>query len=741
MERIADPLKNKRTAERKRLTSALRSREEQADIKEIGPLPKVQRKKLRDKCATDLVLFGETYFAGRLYWKLSASHIEDAKTLQRCVLEGGQFAYARPRGEGKSVWSEIAAIWATVYGYRHYVLICCANDKPLAQDMLFSIQSELEQNDELLKEFPEVCYPIRRLDGVRQKASGQTLNVNWNAKTNNKPGPRTRIEFRTDGVRYPVVINRGRKAKSSGAIIETVGLTGAIRGRKANGPNGEVFRPDFVILDDPQTRESAKSPTQTADRMAIIRGDVLGLAGARVPIAVVMPCTVIYPNDLADQFLDRTKFPQWQGRRTKRLTSWPKNMQLWEEYREVRANGIRNNDGGAAANEFYKARRFAMDLGASVSWDERIKIGDVSAIQGAMNRWIDDPEAFFAEDQNEPRGQDAQPGTKEVSPAVVMSRYNGLARYEVPEDKTRITAFVDIGAELHFYCVVAFNESFGASVIDYGTHPPQNRPVFAAKDAALTKLSQWYTNLNDRQRIYASLSDLVPKICDREYEKKGGGILKVDLCLIDSGWESQAVYQYIRASAHANILHPSKGFARTTTAAGVGEWKKRQGERRGFHWRLTQGEHGRIRAVQFDPDAWKSAICAAWLTAPGGTTGLTVFGTKEEDHRLYADHQAAEYSHPVTIRGTTFDKWEIRPHRPDNHYLDVTVGAFVAASVLGIVLTSKPTGEPTIEKQSRRTTSFAEQQAEMSRNERTGTNADQYRQNGGGGFNERRFGR
>jgi hypothetical protein len=38
----------------------------------------------------------------------------------------------------------------------------------------------------------------------------------------------------------------------------------------------------------------------------------------------------------------------------------------------------------------------------------------------------------------------------------------------------------------------------------------------------------------------------------------------------------------------------------------------------------------------------------------------------------------------VTLRGTTFDKWEVRPDRPDNHLWDVAVLSCVAASVAGL---------------------------------------------------------
>ncbi len=131
-------------------------------------------------------------------------------------------------------------------------------------------------------------------------------------------------------------------------------------------------------------------------------------------------------------------------------------------------------------------------------------------------------------------------------------------------------------------------------------------------------------------------------------------------------------------------VYPSKGYGRSTSNVGVAKWKARPGERTGFHWRLSLGESGRGRQVQFDPDAWKTFVHGALTVPMGGKTGLTLFGDKPSDHELFSEHLAAEYSQPVTIRGETFDKWGVRPDRPDNHWLDTCVGACVAASVLGV---------------------------------------------------------
>jgi len=132
-----------------------------------------------------------------------------------------------------------------------------------------------------------------------------------------------------------------------------------------------VWRPDLAIPDDPQTHDSAKSPTQCADREEIINADVMGLAGPGEKITVFMPCTVIKHDDLASRLLDPERNPDWQGERHAMITSWPEDMDKWEEYNRVRIDGLRAKDGGKAANKFYRKYKKELEKGASVSWEAR----------------------------------------------------------------------------------------------------------------------------------------------------------------------------------------------------------------------------------------------------------------------------------------------------------------------------------------------------------------------------------
>lgn len=648
------------------------SRERSAAGREIGPLPEVAHPRRKARCKKSLLDFCRTYFPRRFTLDFADSHLNAIDRMERVTDAGGLFALAMPRGQGKTVLAECAAIRAVLYGFRRFVLLLQATERQAA-DSLRKIKLELETNELLMEDFPEVCHPIRSLEGISHRANGQTLD-----------GERTRIGWTADGVRLPAV----EGSKGSGAVLRVAGITGAVRGLSEAGPGGEILRPDMVLVDDCQTRESASSPTQTAEREAVISDDVMGLAGPTTTIAACMLCTVIYPGDLSDRFLSADRHPEWRGMRTRMLEAWPARMDLWDEYAEVRRESVRSGDGGRRATEFYAARRAEMDEGSRVSWPERMKAGELSGLQSAMNLFYDNPRGFKAEYQNDPDAGDAgKTAAKDLRPADVASRLSGLPRLEVPREATRLTAFIDAGGGVGrglWYAVAAWDPGFGGSVVDYGCWPRQARSVFAADDMR-PGLAEAYPGLSETQRVYAGLTDLTAEVLGRAYRRETTGEeLRVERCLVDCGWLSQTVHQFCRATPHAGVVYPSKGVGRTATARGVSEWKPRSGEQSGWHWRLTVSETGRGRMVQFDPDAWKTFLHERLTTALGGKGCLTLFGRSAADHELVAEHCAAESSEPVTIRGATFDKWRVKPHRPDNHLWDCLIGCAVAASVQGL---------------------------------------------------------
>lgn len=654
------------------------SRQASRNRREVGTDFPVHDPERRERGRKSLEAFCLEYFPDRFPLAFSDAHRAAIRRLEGATEGGGRVALAMMRGGGKTTLAEVAVLRAVLYGFRRFAVLVQAT-QPLAGRSLKKIQRELEQNDRLWEDFRAVCEPVRALERNVVRARMQTSG-----------GEPTLMEWTADMVVLPTV----RGSAASGAVLYVTGLTGAVRGLSYASPDGGVIRPDLVLLDDVQTRESAKSPTQTTERESIITDDVLGLAGPTTEIAAVMLCTPIYPNDLSERFLNPDRHPDWSGQRTRMLERMPDDLDRWDRYAEARREAMRSGVGRDEANrvaaEFYLADRAAMDAGAVATWAERVKPGEVSAVQSAMNLYLDNPRGFWAEYQCDAEKAQPQTGAKGLAADDVAGRLSGTDRLVVPRECDRLTAFIDVGGGLHWYAVVAWDGRFGGTVVDYGCWPRQARGVFAATDAR-PSLADRFGSVSESERVYAGLGELTAAVLGREYPREGAGGVRVSRCLIDAGWQADTVHRFVRASPFAATLFASKGVGRSATQVGVARWKPRPGERSGYHWRLTVGDRG-ARLVQFDPDAWKTFLWDRLATPLGGAGAVTLFGSQCSAHALVSEHCAAEYAEPVEMKGDRFDKWQVRPDRPDNHLWDCLVGACVAASVDGLAF--HPGGQP-----------------------------------------------
>src|SRR3990170_9080006 len=252
-----------------------------AEAQDIGEIPAVVNPERRAKCAESFPEFCRTYAPRTFYLPWAPFHFKAADKIERSVRSGGRFAFAMPRGQGKSSLCEWAAIWATFNGFRPYVVMVGATQAD-AEQRLENIKTELDSNDLLLEDYPECCHPIRKLERSTRRCQGQKYQ-----------GHGTGIQWGKDGIRLANIPG----TQGGGTIIEAAGITGWLRGRVQKLSDGRSLRPSLAIVDDPQTRESAKSETQSRDREATIAADIAYMGGPDEPMAVIMPCTVIYRND------------------------------------------------------------------------------------------------------------------------------------------------------------------------------------------------------------------------------------------------------------------------------------------------------------------------------------------------------------------------------------------------------------------------------------------------------------
>lgn len=653
--------------DRQKERSRQRSEDEARAGRDIGELPKVKNAKRKARSAKSFRTFCETYFPHNFRLKWSTDHLKVIDKIETAVLRGGLFAVAMPRGAGKTTLAECACLWAIINGHRQFCVFIGATADAAARSLKV-IRAELETNDLLAEDFPEVCYPIHRLEGITQRR----------LLYQDEP---LRIVLTGKQITLPWV----KRSKAAGATLVAVGITASFRGMKLKRPDGESLRPDLVIPDDVQSDKTAKSASLRDQCLQTLAGAILGLAGPGKKISGLTCCTVIRPGDVADQILDRKKHPEWNGERCKMVYSFPANEKLWEEYREIRDEGLRNGDGGQAGNRFYGTRRDEMDAGAAVAWPERFRPDELSAIQHAMNLRFFDERAFFAEYQNEPLPED-KPDQEELTADQIAERVNRQKRYQPSAATTQLTAFIDVQATLLFYVVCAWEPKFGGTVIDYGTWPDQDRYYFTLRDSKKTLMQ--VTNADGLEAsIYAGLDKLAAHVLGREYLRADGAGLRISKCMIDANWgeSTKVVRRFCRQSVYASSLLASHGKGIGAAGLPMHDWPIRPGEQRGHNWRIGPDNEGG-RKVVYDTNYWKSFVHARLGAPLGGAGTLTLFGDSPGRHRLLADHLTAEHRIKTEGRGRTVNEWRLVTAGRDNHWFDGLVGCAVAASIQGISL-------------------------------------------------------
>lgn len=672
-------------AQANRDAATLRSRNAFSEVSDIGDIPNVANPERKEACRLNLRLFLQTYFPNSTGLSpFSADHERMIDRTQSTILNGGRNLNAVYRGFAKTSISTNAAIWAVVYGHRRYVAVFSANE-PQAKDLIASIKMELSENDLLMEDFPEVCHAFVALEGKAQRCHSQTCQ-----------GELTHIVYRADRVAMPFIGG----SKASGAILASRGMTGSgTRGLLHTMPDGTKQRPDFVIIDDPQTAETASTPAQVKKRLDIIRRDIMKLAGHNKPMSCVVNATVIAADDLVEQLLDPKRNPSWQGERVKMVRQWSSvHDTLWlgtkegfegQCYANIRNTWDRSNPTDqqrafAEATAFYLANREVMDAGCIVSWESCFAEGEHSAIQHAYNFLIDDGADIFAtECQNEPP---KQAGEEDRLTAVeICERLSKFDRLRFPRECDHVSAYIDLQGSLLYYVVAAWSQDFTGYVIDYGSFPDQRRRYYTLKDATRT-LEAEFPGQPIESRWTLALENLTNILAGRAWERMDGTTLRLGKCIIDAnyGESTKTVKRFCLTSPHSAILQAAHGKGIKAGDSPMGLWPVQQGEKRGHNWLLRPDKEAKgLRHLLIDTNYWKSFIHNRLRMLPSSKGSLSLWGNDPRAHEMLADQLTAEYPVRTAGRQRELDEWSIKPGNPDNHLLDCLAGCAVGASMLG----------------------------------------------------------
>lgn len=675
--------------------AAERSRLQSLKGRDIGPIPAIADIERRASCRPSLALFCKTYNPKTFYLPWSSYHRKAIARIEEAVFQGALYAFSMPRGSGKTAICRMAALWALSNGLLRYAFNI-GSTTPKAEETLDAIKKYIRFLPLFAADFPEISAPARRLGGISNKAGGQLCQ-----------GVSTSIVWAQDRLFLPTVpppanwpsewpLRSDGMVPSSGGILMVSGLTGeGIRGSLLTLTTGESVRPDLVLLDDPQTDESAGSANQCNAREELVAGAVLGMASPDRSLSALMCCTPIRRGDMADRILDRAKHPLWRGERTKMLTTMPSDMAAWDAYFELFARCAHKEPPDfTESNVHYVEHRAELDEGAEASWPEKHKATEISAIQAGMHLYFRSPTTFWAEAQGEPLDPSASTEAQ-LDPDQIAARLNRHDRGALPAATTRVTAFVDVQGTLLYYVVCAWDDRFGGAVVDYGAYPRQSRLYYSLREASPT-LADAFPGRGLEAQLYAGLEALTGELLTREHRRDDGATMRIERLLIDANWgpSSEVVKKFCRQSAHAGSIYPSHGKGVTAGQNPLTDRAKKPGERFGLNWLIPLPKAG-VRYVLFDASWWKMFCVARLTTGIGDPGALVLNGTRPEAHRMFADHLCAEKYTLIqrVAGGREVAEWHLLPGR-DNHWWDGLIGCAVAASVQGAALAEMTAGKP-----------------------------------------------
>lgn len=667
----------KEIAERHRAAMRKRRAEIQRASSDIGPIPPIVDPERREAAERSFLQFLLTYKSAKYDKPFAKAHYRCIELIEEAVFNSGLFALAMPRGSGKTAFARDAVEWALLSGHKRYAMLIGAEETH-AGDSKDAILSSLQHNDLLMEDFPEVCVPFAALDGSPAKCKGQRSN-----------GERTLIDI--DNVNKRLCFPWIEGSKSKGAILRWTGITGRIRGENRALPDGTEIRPDLVVIDDPQTAESAGSEVQNRKRLKVLRQDVLGLAGPGQKVAGIMPCTVIEPNDMIDELLDMERCPEWNGERIGFFLKEPPEdaLALWDQYmrliesrlREVKISGGKPADAYRTGLEFVRENYDALHKGFEVYWPERFDPHELSAVHHAFNtiqriKWP----AWHAEYQNAP--VDPTAIERQIRIEDFEDKPAGYGRGSVPLYCNLVTTFIDVQSECLFWMTCAWSEDFRGAIVDYGVWPEQGTYSVDLSNLRYP-LSKALGIEAEDARILAALKGFVPGKADETFAREDGAELSVDRVIVDRGAFTTVVDQALREMRLPNVVG-AKGFPVGAGQKTLMEGTRAPGDRRGENWLHTRSAKDEFtRYLLVDVNYWKSFARDRIFTPAGSVGDLRMPGKSAREHDPLIDHLTCEYGVRTEKKGTVRDEWEKRPGRSRNDWWDCLVGNYVAASFHG----------------------------------------------------------
>lgn len=161
--------------------------------------------------------------------------------------------------------------------------------------------------------------------------------------------------------------------------------------------------------------------------------------------------------------------------------------------------------------------------------------------------------------------------------------------------------------------------------------------------------------------------DEIDRIMNLEYMTEDGTPMLVSLCLVDSGDQTDMVYDY--CTYHSEYALPVKG----SSHAQLSHYKLSKINKEG------SAAYG-MTLVLVDGGKYKDMI-AGRMRKPNGRGSWMVYDGCDYE---YAMQVTSEHKVNVKSNGTVKQVWQLKHSHGDNHYLDTEVYAMAAADILGV---------------------------------------------------------
>lgn len=159
----------------------------------------------------------------------------------------------------------------------------------------------------------------------------------------------------------------------------------------------------------------------------------------------------------------------------------------------------------------------------------------------------------------------------------------------------------------------------------------------------------------------------IDRVMNIEYMTEDGEPLIVNLCLVDSGDQTDMVYDF--CVIHSDYALPVKGASH----AQLSHYKLSKINREGS---IANG----MTLVLVDGEKYKDMI-ASRMRKPNGKGSWMVYAGCDSE---YATQVTNEHKVNVRSNGVVKQVWRLKYSHADNHYLDTEVYAMAAADIMGV---------------------------------------------------------